>query len=100
MTIKYESTDTEMQRKLLLQVEKRLPYLTVGDTYTLAAILGESFWEGENDDDDSGDNRNDDEDCHRTWGRCFSALVAEGRVPFLMKGFTKYRHNEYVYAPN
>ena len=88
MTITIEATDTEQQRKLITQVDKRLQYLTAGESYTLAAILGETFWE-----------ENDDES-HKAQGRCFSALVNEGRVPFDANGWTKYRHNEYRYAPS
>ena len=87
MSIAIETTDTNLQRKLIEQVDKRVEYLTAGESYTLAAILGEIFWE-----------ENDDES-HKAQGRCFSALVNEGRVPFDANGWTKYRHNEYRYNP-
>lgn len=83
-----QATDSTIQRKLLTQVEKRLPYLTAGKVYTLAAILGESFWE------------HDDEDSHHALGRAFSALVTKKRVPFKAKGWTSNRHNEYKYKPS
>ena len=86
MTIK--DTDTDLQRKLINQVDKRLPYLTAGEKYTLAAILGEKFWEEE------------DEESHKPQGRCFSGLVNDGRVPFQADGWSIYRHNEYRYTPS
>lgn len=88
MNIIINDTDTDQQRKLLEQVDKRLQYLTAGESYTLAAILGETFWE-----------ENDDES-HKAQGRSFSGLVNEGRAPFDSNGWTKYRHNEYRYAPS
>jgi hypothetical protein len=87
MNMIIKDTDTDQQRKLIEQVDKRLPYLTAGESYTLAAILGEIFWE------------ENDEESHKAQGRCFSALVNEGRVPFEADGWTKYRHNEYRYTP-
>jgi hypothetical protein len=77
-----------MQRKLIRQVAKRLPYLTAGEVYTLAAILGEQFWE------------EDDEDSHNALGRVFSGLVGAGRLPFESNGWSSNRHNEYRYTPS
>jgi hypothetical protein len=88
MNMIIKDTDTDLQRKLLEQVKKRLEYLSTGETYTLAAILGETFWE------------KNDEESHKAQGRIFSGLVNEGRVPFEADGWTKYRHNEYRYAPS
>lgn len=87
MNIIIKDTDTELQRKLITQTVKRVPYLTAGETYTLAAILGETFWE------------ENDEESHKAQGRIFSGLVNEGRLPFTADGWTKYRHNEYRYTP-
>ena len=87
MTITIETTDTELQRKLIMQTDKRLPYLTAGQNYTLAAILGETFWE------------ENDEESHRAQGRCFASLVSDRRLPFTADGWTKNRHNEYRYTP-
>ncbi|MCP5205233.1 MAG: hypothetical protein H6992_13845 [Pseudomonadales bacterium] len=87
MSITIEATDTDLQHKLITQAEKRLPYLTAGETYTLAAILGETFWE------------ENDEESHKAQGRIFSGLVNDRRVPFTADGWTKYRHNEYRYTP-
>jgi len=82
-----KDSDTAMQRKLIVQVTKRLPYLTAGEIYTVAAILGEKFWE------------EDDEDSHNGLGRVFSGLVSEGRLPFDSNGWTSNRHNEYRFTP-
>ncbi len=89
MTIKKDntsSTDTRLQQKIITQVEKRLPYLTAGNVYTVAAILGEKFWE-------------DDDDAHRSIGQSFSHLVSNNRLPFIQVGWNAVRHNEYHYTP-
>jgi hypothetical protein len=83
-----EPTDTTTQSKLIEQVNKRLPYLAAGEVYTLAAILGEQFWE------------EDDEDSHNALGRVFSSLVGAGRLPFESNGWSSNRHNEYRYTPS
>jgi hypothetical protein len=83
-----ETNSSAMQRKLINQVAKRLPYLTAGEIYTLAAILGEQFWE------------EDDEDSHNALGRVFSGLVGAGRLPFESNGWSSNRHNEYRYTPS
>ena len=70
------------------QIAKRLSYLTAGEVYTLAAILGEQFWE------------EDDEDSHNALGRVFSSLVGGGRLPFESNGWSSNRHNEYRYTPS
>jgi hypothetical protein len=87
MNLIITDTDSDLQRKLVTQVAKRMPYLTSGEVYTLAAILGETFWEEE------------DQYCHKALGRAFSGLVEEGRLPFEGNGLTRIRHNEYKYAP-
>ena len=88
MNLIIKESDTDLQRKLITQVAKRLPFLTAGETYTVAAVLGEKFWE------------EDDEESHKAQGRVFSGLVnEEGRVPFEANGWTQYRHNEYRYKP-
>jgi hypothetical protein len=81
-------SDNIMQRKVIEQTIKRLPYLTAGEVYTVAAILGEEFWE------------EDDEDSHNGLGRVFSGLVNGGRLPFESNGLTSNRHNEYRYTPS
>lgn len=88
MNLIIKGTDTDLQRKLINEVAKRLEYLTAGETYTLAAIMGETFWEEE------------DEESHKAQGRCFSGLVSERRVPFQADGWSNYRHNEYRYTPS
>jgi hypothetical protein len=80
------TTYTTMQNKLVNQVRRRLPYLTTGEVYTLAAILGEQFWE------------EDDEDSHNALGRVFSGLVTTGKMPFTSNGLSSNRHNEYQYT--
>ena len=87
MTTTTEPTDTTIQHKLIEHVTKRLPYLTAGEVYTLAAILGEKFWE------------EDDEDSHNALGRVFSGLVGADRLPFESNGWSSNRHNEYRFTP-
>jgi hypothetical protein len=82
------TTNTTMQNKLVNQVRRRLPYLTAGEVYTLAAILGEQFWE------------EDDEDSHNALGRVFSGLVGASKLPFTSNGWSSNRHNEYRYTPS
>jgi len=86
MTTTTEPTSTTIQRKIIEQVINRLPYLTSGSVYTAAAILGEKFWE-------------EDNDSHRSIGKSFSHLVSKGRLPFEVIGLTPVRHNEYRYTP-
>ena len=86
MNIYIDTNDTPLQRKIIEQVIKRLPYLTSGNVYTVAAILGETFWE-------------EDNDSHRSIGKSFSHLVSKGRLPFEVIGLTPVRHNEYRYTP-
>ena len=76
-----------MQRKIIEQVIKRLPYLTSSSVYTVAAILGEEFWEDE------------DENTHKAIGLCFSYMVGKDRLPFTPAGWNSTRHNEYHYTP-
>ena len=86
MKIYTDENDTPMQRKVVEQVIRRLPYLTSGSVYTAAAILGEEFWE-------------EDNDSHKSIGQSFSHLVSKGRLPFEIIGLTPVRHNEYQYTP-
>ena len=88
MKMKIHGADSSMLQKLIMQVNKRLPYLTAGEVYTLAAILGEQFWEEE-----------DDDVSHNGMGRLFSGLVADGQFPFQGNGWTSNRHNEYRFTP-
>jgi hypothetical protein len=86
MNIYTDDSDNTMQRKIIEQTIKRLPYLTSGSIYTVAAILGEDFWE-------------EDDDSHKSIGQSFSHLVRKGRLPFEQTGLTGVRHNEYSYTP-
>jgi hypothetical protein len=86
MNIYIDDADNVLQRKLLEQTIKRLPYLTSGSIYTIAAILGEEFWE-------------EDDESHKSLGQSFSHLVRKGRLPFEHTGLTGVRHNEYRYTP-
>ncbi len=85
MKIYTDENDTPMQRKVVEQVIRRLPYLTSGSVYTAAAILGEEFWE-------------EDNDSHKSIGQSFSYLASKGRLPFEIIGLTPVRHNEYRYT--
>ena len=87
MTIAKKDNDTTLQQKIIEQVEKRLEYLTAGNVYTVAAILGEEFW-GEEDDA-----------AHKGIGHSFSHLVGTKRLPFTQVGWNSVRHNEYRYTP-
>ncbi len=86
MNIYIDASDTALQRKVIELTINRLPYLTSGNIYTVAAILGEEFWE-------------EDDESHRSIGQCFSHLVNNGRLPFEHIGLTQVRHNEYRYTP-
>lgn len=88
MTTTNEGATSATQDNLIKQVKKRLPFLTAGEVYTLAAILGEQFWE------------EDDEDSHRGLGRIFAGMVNHGELPFETNGWTPNRHNEYRYTPS
>ena len=87
MSVTIEIKDSPIQRKVINQVTKRLEYLTAGGIYTLAAILGEEFWE------------EDDDDSHNALGRAFAGLVVNNRLLFEPNGWTSNRHNEYRYTP-
>ena len=86
MNIHIDDADNALQQKLIEQTIKRLPYLTSGNIYTVAAILGEEFWEK-------------DDESHKSLGLSFSHLVNKGRLPFEQTGLTPVRHNEYCYTP-
>lgn len=80
------TTDEALKAVLKKQVAKRLDYLTAGDRFPLASILGETFWE--------------EEDVpHTTLGKAFSSLVECGELPFQASGWTSNRNNEYIYTP-
>ncbi len=87
MKIFTDENDTPLQQKIIEQVKRRLPFLTSGNVYTVAAILGEEFWEDE------------DENMHKAFGLCFSYMVANQRLPFIQVGWNSVRHNEYHYQP-
>ena len=86
MKIKKSKNDSALQQKIIKQTSKRLQYLTSGTVYTVAAILGEKFWE-------------DDDEAHRSVGISFSHLVSTERLPFTQVGWNDVRHNEYQYTP-
>ncbi len=86
MNVHTETTGTALQQKIITQVEKRLPFLTSGNVYTVAAILGEQFWD-------------EDDESHRSIGQCFSHLVGKNQLPFEQTGWNSVRHNEYRYTP-
>ena len=85
MNIAIQDSDNDQQRRLITQVQCRLGDLIPGKLYSLEAILGIEYWEEE-------------DDPHRGMGMRFSALVAQGRLPFVFTGFTKQRHNQYRYT--
>ena len=86
MKTKIKNADVRLKGILQVQLDKRLTSLISGDSYTLAGILGEEFWENE-------------DEPHKAMGRAFSSLVEAGEVPFQACGWTKARSNEYIYTP-
>ena len=86
MKIFTDENDTPLQQKIIEQVKRRLPFLTSGNVYTVAAILGEQFWD-------------EDDESHRSIGQCISYMVGKDRLPFTPAGWNSTRHNEYHYTP-
>jgi hypothetical protein len=84
MTITHKRNDSVKQRKLIRQLNARLPELEPGALYNLEDILGPSFWGSV-------------DEPHRALGIVFSNLVKDRRVPFDYAGLTKQRANRYRY---
>ena len=78
--------DNATVRRLLDQLNSRLPELEQDKPYQLEDILGPEYWA-------------DEEDSNLALGHHFSQLVSNGRVPFSFDGWTKDRHNQYRYTP-
>ena len=87
MSIKIKSTDKALTRRLINQINLRLPALEPEKDYALAHIVGQDYWKDE-----------DEEDSHHALGRAFSNLVGKGRAPFVDAGLTRDRHNNYRYT--
>jgi hypothetical protein len=86
MKIATKSTDNATVRRLIDQLNSRIPSLKGSGPYELETILGEAYWA-------------DEDDSNLALGHHFSALVRNGRVPFTFDGWTKDRHNKYRYNP-
>ncbi len=84
MKISTKPDDKALWRRLIHQINDRLEHLQPGKNYQLEDILGADYWD-------------DEDDSHLALGHAFSALVQDRRVPFIFKGFSKDRHNEYHY---
>lgn len=85
MNVQAKPSDTATTRRLINQVNARLPELQSGKAYSLESILGSEYWK-------------DEDDSHQAMGHCFSKLVGDGRAPFEFLGFTSDRHNNYRYT--
>jgi hypothetical protein len=85
MKIQVKPSDTATTRRLINQVNARLPELQPGEAYSLESILGPDYWV-------------DEDDSHQAMGHCFSKLVGDVRVPFDFLGFTNDRHNCYCFS--
>jgi hypothetical protein len=86
MLIKKRSTDKALTRRLIDQINRRLPELVSGEQYALEDIVGPEYWLDE-----------DENDSHLALGRAFSLLVAAGRTTFVEAAWTSNRHNNYRY---
>ena len=85
--IKEKAKDKAMIRRLIHQVNSQLENLDPGREYDLRHILGNEYWD-------------DEEESHKALGRAFSFLVGDRPTPFTNKGLTKARHNKYLFEPN
>ena len=85
MKISKKPDDNVTVRRLIDQLNSRIPDLEPDSMYQLEAILGPEYWV-------------DEEDSHNVLGRHFSALVCSGRVPFSSEPLSKDRHNQYRYT--
>lgn len=88
MSIEIKTTDKALTRRLIDQINRKLADLEPGKEYALEDIVGQEYWQDENEDDS-----------HHALGRAFSKLVSDGRTPFIDIGLTKDRHNNYQYNP-
>lgn len=86
MPISKKPDDNATVRRLIDQINRRMPELEADKPYQLEDILGPEFWA-------------DEEDSNTALGHHFSGLVKNGRVPFTFDGWTKDRHNKYQYTP-
>jgi hypothetical protein len=86
MKIAIMPSDNALVRRLIVQVESRLPELIAKKRYQLEDILGPQFWE-------SG------EASHIAMGLAFSKLVRTGRAPFDVAPLSSDRHNTYRFMP-
>jgi hypothetical protein len=87
MSIEIKPTDKALTRRLINQINRRLPELKSGKEYALEGIVGQEYWQDE-----------DEDDSHHALGRAFSNLVGEGRAPFVDAGLTGDRHNNYQHT--
>ena len=85
MSIPTRPSDNALTRKLIHQLNSRLPELTPGSVYSLGAIVGSDYWEHE-------------PESHNTLGKCLKALVSTGRVPFVHLGLMSNRSDKYRYT--
>jgi hypothetical protein len=85
MAIKIKPEDKAATRRLIDQLNMRIPELEAGKEYELGTILGPDDWAHEG-------------DSHQAMGQCFSKLVSDGRAPFELLGYTSDRHNKYLYT--
>jgi hypothetical protein len=86
MSIAIKPTDKALTRRLIDQINRRLPQLKSGEEYALKGVVGPEYWA-------------DEDDLHQALGHCFSKLVGDGRAPFEFLGFTNDRHNNYRFTP-
>jgi hypothetical protein len=84
--ISVKTEDKAVTRRLIEQLNIRIPDLKTSKEYELESILGPDHWA-------------DEDDSHQAMGHCFSQLVGDGRAPFKFLGFTNDRHNKYRYSP-
>ena len=86
MKIHTQPNDKATMRRLIDQLNSRIPSLKVGGLYTLETILGPDYLA-------------DEEDSNNALGHYLSQLVRDGRAPFVYEGLTGDRHNKYRYTP-
>lgn len=86
MNIKMEKDDKATMRRLIDQLNSRIPSLKTGGLYTLETALGPDYLA-------------DEEDSNNALGHYLSQLVSKGRAPFSFEGLTGDRHNKYRYNP-
>ena len=86
MPISKKPDDNATVRRLIDQINRRMPELEADKLYQLEDILDPEYWVNM-------------EDSPKVLGRRFSTLVRNGRVPFSSEPLTKDRHNHYRYTP-